>query len=129
MVLTQAQLRDYSTQLNNQVINSDLKNFLDTQGSLPSISTQIRSLTDATRTFNQEFNERHAMMGGTYQLPLFGTNQDVVLLGFYFSYIFLTLVSLFTVYKNTQSIQNVLYGFCLAGILLLIITGLLFKIA
>ncbi len=129
MVLTQAQIRDYSTQLNNQVINSDLKNFLDSQGSLNSISSQIRSLTDATRTFNQEFNERHAMMGGTYQLPLFGTNQDIVLLGFYFSYIFLTLVSLFTVYKNTQSIQNVLYGFCLAGVLLLIITGLLFKIA
>lgn len=129
MSLSVKEIKDTTTNLANLAVNSELKTFLDTQGSLPEINKQIQQLTTATNTLNQEFNERHAMMGGTYQLPLFGTNQDIVLLGFYFSYIFLTIVSLFTIYKNTNSIQNVFYGFCLSAILLLILTGLLYKIA
>jgi hypothetical protein len=129
MSLTLQQIKDTTTDLARLAVSSDLKNYLESQGSLPDYQKQIQGMRNATNTLNEEFNQRHASLGGTYQLPLFGTNQDIVLLGFYFSFLFLTAVSLLTVYKNTQSIQNVLYGLCLCAILLLIITGLLFQIA
>ncbi len=129
MSLTLQQIKDTTTDLSRLAVSSDLKNYLDSQGSLPEYNKQIQGMKNATNTLNEEFNQRHASLGGTYQLPLFGTNQDIVLLGFYFSYAFLTAVSLLTVYKNTQSIRTVVYGLCLCIILLLIITGLLFKIA
>ncbi len=64
-----------------------------------------------------------------YKLPIFGTNQDIILLAFYFSYAFLLIVSLVVVYKNTQSIQNTAYAFFLALALLLIITAILIRVA
>jgi len=129
MSLTLQQIKDTTTDLSRLAVSSDLKNYIESQGSLPEYTKQIQGMKNATNTLNEEFNQRHTSMGGTYQLPLFGTNQDIVLLGFYFSYAFLTAVSLLTLYKNTQSIQTVLYGLCVCVIVLLIITGLLFKIA
>lgn len=129
MSLSVAQIKDTTTDLARLAVSSDLKNYLESQGSLPEYQKQIQGMRNATNTLNQEFNQRHQSFGGTYQLPLFGTNQDIVLLGFYFSYTFLTVVSLITVYKNTQSIQNVVYGLCLCVIVLFVITGLLFQIA
>jgi uncharacterized membrane protein YjjP (DUF1212 family) len=129
MSLTLQQIKDTTTDLARLAVSSDLKNYLESQGSLPEYQKQIQGMKNATNTLNEEFNQRHAALGGTYQLPLFGTNQDIVLLGFYFSYAFLTFVSLLTVYKNTQSIQNVVYALCLCVILLFVITGLMFKIA
>ena len=127
--MTLQQIKDTTTDLARLAVSSDLKNYLESQGSLPEYNKQIQGMKNATNTLNEEFNQRHTNLGGTYQLPLFGTNQDIVLLGFYFSYAFLTFVSLLTVYKNTQSWRNVLYGLLLCIILLFIITGLLFKIA
>jgi hypothetical protein len=129
MSLTLQQIKDTTTDLSKLVVDSDLKNYLESQGSLPEYNKQIQGMKNATNTLNEEFNQRHTALGGTYQLPLFGTNQDIVLLGFYFSYAFLTVVTLITVYKNTQSLRPVIYGLCLCVILLFIITGLLFKIA
>jgi hypothetical protein len=129
MSLTLQQIKDTTTDLSRLAVSSDLKNYMESQGSLPDYQKQIQGMKNAIHTLNEEFNQRHASLGGTYQLPLFGTNQDIVLLGFYFSFLFLTAVSLLTVYKNTQSMQNVVYGICLCAILLLIITGLLFQIA
>ncbi len=129
MSLTLQQIKDTTTDLSRLAVSSDLKNYLESQGSLPEYNKQIQGMKNAINTLNEEFNQRHAGFGGTYQLPLFGTNQDIVLLGFYFSYAFLTVVSLLTVYKNTQSLQTVLYGLCVCVIVLFIITGLLFKIA
>ena len=66
---------------------------------------------------------------GDYYAPFFGTNQDILLLGFYFSYIFLVAVALFSIYTNTQSIQRVIYGLLGSGFALLIITGILLRVA
>jgi hypothetical protein len=129
MSLTVKQIKDTTTDLSRLAVDSELKNYLESQGSLADFHKKIQGMKNATNTLNEEFNQRHTRLGGTYQLPLFGTNQDIVLMGFYLSYAFLTLVTLITVYKNTQSIRNVFYGLALSIILLLIITGLLFKIA
>ena len=129
MSLTVAQIKATTTDLARLAVSSDLQNYLESQGSLPEYQKQIQGMKNATTTLNEEFNQRHTQLGGSYQLPLFGTNQDIVLLGFYFSYLFLTIVSLMTVYKNTQSIRNVMYGLCLCIIVLFIITGLMFQIA
>jgi hypothetical protein len=77
---------------------------------------------------NKEFEERHGTLT-PYKLPLLSTNQNILLLGFYFSYAFLTLVSLIVVYKNTGSIQNVAYAFLMAGVVLLIVTAILIRVA
>ena len=121
-------IRNYSNALKDLSVSSELNKLLESQGSVPQTYKKINELTAAKDVLNKEFDERYASTGGQYKLPLFGTNQDILLLGFFFSYTFLTIVVLISLYKNTGSIQNTIYGFFISAFSLLIIVGLLFRI-
>lgn len=122
-------IKDQSTLLQSLTVNSELNALVEEQGSYETIMTKIHQLRKNTATLNREFDERFKMTEGKYLLPFFGTNQDILLLGFYFSYLFLMIVMLTVYYKNTQSWQNTLYGAFGALFALMIITGLLFRLA
>jgi hypothetical protein len=128
MSLTTPDVKRITGQLADFLVNQDFSKLLESQGSLDEYNKKINDLRSSTFVLNKEFEERHNTMT-PYKLPIFGTNQDIILLAFYFSYAFLLIVSLVVVYKNTQSIQNTAYAFFLALALLLIITAILIRVA
>jgi hypothetical protein len=128
MVLTEQEVRDNYQLLYNFSINSNLLPTFEKYGSYDDVQKKIVQLDASTKTLNQEFNDRHISMGD-YYAPMFGTNQDIIILGFYFSYIFLVGVALFSIYYNTQSIERVIYGLLGSGFALFIITGILLRVA
>ena len=122
-------LKSQSSLLQSLTVNSELNRLVEEQGSYEALMTKVHQLKKNTATLNREFDERFKETEGLYKLPCFGTNQDILLLGFYFSYLFLMIVMLVVYYKNTQSWQNTLYGAVGAVFALMIITGLLFRLA
>ena len=128
MSLTTAQLKDYTNKLAGFFVDPSFTKLLESQGDLTSYTKKISDLQSSTSVLNKEFEERH-VTNTPYKLPLFGTNQNILILGFYFSYAFLVLVSLIVVYKNTQSAQNTVYAFLMSIIVLMIITALLLRAA
>jgi len=122
-------LKSQSRLLQSLTVNSELNRLIEQQGSYEALMTKVHQLKKNTATLNREFDERFKETEGLYKLPFFGTNQDILLLGFYFSYLFLIIVMLVVYYKNTQSWQNTLYGAVGSIFALMIISGLLFRLA
>jgi hypothetical protein len=122
-------LKSQSSLLQSLTVNSELNRLIEQQGSYEALMTKVHQLKKNTATLNREFDERFKETEGLYKLPFFGTNQDILLLGFYFSYLFLMIVMLVVYYKNTQSWQNTLYGAVGSIFALMIISGLLFRLA
>jgi hypothetical protein len=122
-------LKSQSSLLQSLTVNSELNRLIEEQGSYEALMTKVHQLKKNTATLNREFDERFKETEGLYKLPFFGTNQDILLLGFYFSYLVLMIVMLVVYYKNTQSWQNTLYGAVGALFALMIISGLLFRLA
>jgi hypothetical protein len=122
-------LKSQSRLLQSLTVNSELNRLVEQQGSYEALMTKVHQLKKNTATLNREFDERFKETEGLYKLPFFGTNQDILLLGFYFSYLVLMIVMLVVYYKNTQSWQNTLYGAVGSIFALMIITGLLFRLA
>ena len=122
-------LKSQSSLLQSLTVNSELNRLVEEQGSYEALMTKVHQLKKNTATLNREFDERFKETEGLYKLPFFGTNQDILLLGFYFSYLFLIIVMLVVYYKNTQSWQNTLYGAVGSIFALMIISGLLFRLA
>ena len=122
-------LKSQSSLLQSLTVNSELNKLIEQQGSYEALMTKVHQLKKNTATLNREFDERFRETEGLYKLPFFGTNQDILLLGFYFSYLFLMIVMLVVYYKNTQSWQNTLYGAVGSIFALMIISGLLFRLA
>jgi hypothetical protein len=128
MALTEAQIRDSFSRLASLSVNSDLLSTFQKSGTYDEVQRKIVALDASTKTYNQEFQDQYAVKGD-YQYPLLGTNQDKLILGFYFSYVFMVIVALFSIYVHTQSIQRILYGILAAGFTLFIITGILLQVA
>ena len=128
MALTEQEIRDYFGRLYSLSQNSDLLTILQKNGSFDDVQRKINTLDASTKTLNQEFKDQYASKGN-YEYPFFGTNQDIILLGFYFSYIFMVVVALFNIFVNTQSIQRIVYGILGATFTLFIITGILLRVA
>ena len=126
--LDTSKVKAYTSDLSGFLVSSDFTKLLESQGEIANYNKRISDLQSSTTVFNKEFEERHNQIT-PYKLPIFGTNQDILLLGFYFSYTFLVLVSLTLLYKNTQSIQNTVYAFIMSIFVLLIITAMLIRIA
>jgi len=122
-------LKSQSSLLQSLTVNSELNRLVEEQGSYEALMTKVHQLKKNTATLNREFDERFKETEGLYKLPFFGTNQDILLLGFYVSYLFLMIVMLVVYYKNTQSWQNTLYGAVGSIFALMIISGLLFRLA
>jgi hypothetical protein len=122
-------LKSQSSLLQSLTVNSELNRLVEKQGSYEALMTKVHQLKKNTATLNREFDERFKETEGLYKLPFFGTNQDILLIGFYFSYLFLMIVMLVVYYKNTQSWQNTLYGAVGSIFALMIISGLLFRLA
>ncbi len=121
-------VKTYTSRLAGFLVEPDFAKLLESQGEISTLNKKITDLQSSTAVLNKEFEERHGTLT-PYKLPLLSTNQNILLLGFYFSYAFLTLVSLIVVYKNTGSIQNVAYAFLMAGVVLLIVTAILIRVA
>lgn len=128
MPLTESEIRGNFTRLANLSANSDLLPTFQTSGTYDDVQRKIVTLDASTKTYNQEFQEQYATKGN-YEYPFLGTNQDKILLGFYFAYLFMVAVALFSIYANTQSIQHVLYGLLGSAFTLFIITGILLRVA
>lgn len=128
MALTETQIRDFFARLYSLSVNSDLLPIFQKNGSYDDVQKKILTLDASTKTLNQEFQEQYKTKG-TYEYPIFGTNQDIILLGFYFSYVFLVVVALFSIYTHTQSIQQIVYGLIGSVFTLFIITGILLRVA
>ena len=122
-------LKSQSSLLQSLTVNSELNKLIEQQGSYEALMTKVHQLKKNTATLNRDFDERFKETEGLYKLPFFGTNQDILLIGFYFSYLFLMIVMLVVYYKNTQSWQNTLYGAVGSIFALMIISGLLFRLA
>jgi hypothetical protein len=115
--------------LKNHSVSSGLQEVIEQQGDVKTLIHRMKNMRNDTRTMNREFSERYQVSQGMYKLPFFGTNQDIMLLLFYFSFLFLVVVSLILVYKNTGSIRNVLYGAIASFLVILIVTGVMLRIA
>ena len=126
--LTSDLVKTYTSRLSGLLVEPEFAKLLESQGQITTYNKKINDLQSSTTVLNKEFEERH-LATAPYKLPLFSTNQNILLLGFYFSYTFLTLVSLIVVYKNTGEIQKVVYAFLMAGVILLIITAILIRVA
>lgn len=121
-------VKTYTSSLAGFLVGPEFAKLLESQGTIANYNKKINELQSSTTVLNKEFEERHGVMT-PYKLSIFSTNQNILLLGFYFSYAFLTLVSLIVVYKNTGSFQKTVYGFLMAGVVLLILTAILLRIA
>lgn len=115
--------------LKNHSVSSGLQGVIEQQGDVKTLIQRMKNMRTDTQTMNREFSERYQLSQGMYTLPFFGTNQDIFLLLFYFSFLFLVIVSLILVYKNTGSIRNVLYGAIASFLVILIVTGVMLRIA
>jgi hypothetical protein len=128
--LTNSDIINLSSELNGLITTSGLPALLDEQSSYKKTTQKINSLNAATAVLNREFHQNAVASGGIrYTAPMFGINQDILLLGFYFSYLFLVLVLCVTYYKQSGSWQQTLYGFLGSLFLLFVITGLLLRTA
>jgi hypothetical protein len=128
--LTNQLITCLSNQLNTFITTSGLPTLLDEQSSYEKTTQKINSLNAATAVLNREFHQNAVVSGGIgYTAPMFGINQDVLLLGFYFSYLFLVVILCITYYKQSGSWQQTLYGFLGSLFLLFVITGLLLRTA
>ncbi len=121
-------VKTYTSRLAGFLVEPEFAKLLESQGEISTLNKKITDFQSSTAVLNKEFEERHGTLT-PYKLPLLSTNQNILLLGFYFSYAFLTLVSLIVVYKNTGSMQKVAYAFLMAGVVLLIVTAILIRIA
>jgi len=128
--LTNSLLQCFSTQLNGFITTSGLATLLDEQSSHEKTTQQINSMTAATSVLNREFHQNAVLAGGiSYNAPAFGINQDILLMAFYLSYLFLVVILCVTHYKQTLSWQQTLYGFLGSLFLLFIITAILLRTA
>lgn len=121
-------LRSFTSDLQGFLVNRDIYNFLESQGHVQVYQQKIKELQSATSVYNKEFDERHNAIT-PYSMSKFAINQDILLLGFYFSYAFLTIISLIVVYKNAQSWPNVAYAFVMAVAILFVITAMVLRVA
>ncbi len=121
-------VKTYTSRLAGFLVEPEFAKLLESQGEISTLNKKITDFQSSTAVLNKEFEERHGTLT-PYKLPLLSTNQNILLLGFYFSYAFLTLVSLIVVYKNTGSMQKVAYAFLMAGVVLLIVTAILIRVA
>lgn len=112
-----------------QTETPELSTYLNDQGSYEKSQQELKSLTAATAVLNREFHGNWNKNNGTYNLPYTAINQDLLLFGFYISYLFLMIVLCMVAYKNTQSAKQTLYGFIGGIFLLFIITGILYRMA
>lgn len=128
MSLDTNNVKTYTSRLASLLVEPDFGKVLENQGQLTTMIKKIDELQSSTGVLNKEFEERH-LSHTPYSLSILSTNQNILLLGFYFSYAFLTVVSLIVVYKNTESFQKVAYAFLMACIVLLIITAILIRVA
>lgn len=126
--LAVADFNTYLTKLNDHLSNTKLSESIESQGDLKKIPKQLSDLRSSTSVYNKEFDERFGS-SIPYSLPLFGTNQDMFLLLFYFSYAFLTLITLITLYRQTQNLGNVAYAFLISIVFFFIITAILVRVA
>ena len=125
MALTTEKIKEYTSKLRDFLVDPEL---MESHGQIAIYNKKINDLQSSTAVLDKEFEERH-ISTTPYKLPLFGTNQNILLLGFYFSYAFLVLISLIVVYKNTGSYQNVAYAFLMSIFVLLIVTAILIRVA
>jgi hypothetical protein len=107
----------------------ELSTYLNDQGSYEKSLKELNSLKAATAVLNREFHGNWNKMSGSYNLPYTAINQDLLLFGFYITYLFLMIVLCMVAYKNTQSAKQTLYGFIGGIFLLFIITGILYRMA
>jgi len=127
--LTGTDITNLTNALKNHSVSSGLQGVIEQQGDVKTLIQRMKNMRTDTQTMNREFSERYQVSQGMYKLPIFGTNQDIFLLLFYFSFIFLVIVSLILVYKNTGSMRNVLYGTIASFLVILIVTGVMLRIA
>lgn len=127
MSLTTDLVKNFTGTLAGFLVGSEINKLIESQGEIGSYEKKISSLRSAASVYNKEFDDRHNMTA-PYKMPMLATNQDILLLGFYFSYLFLTLVGLIILFKNTANIQNVVYGFIMSFFILLIITAILVRL-
>ena len=127
--LTGTDITNLTNALKNHSVSSGLQEVIEKQGDVKTLIQRMKNMRNDTQTMNREFSERYQTSQGMYKLPFFGTNQDIFLLLFLFSYLFLVIVSLVLVYKNTGSIRNVLYGAIASFLVILIVTGVMLRIA
>jgi hypothetical protein len=66
------------------------------QGKIQALKAQISDLASATSTYEKEFLDRKESLP-----PYSRTLQDLVLSGFFFSYLLLTLFMIFQIYRTT----------------------------
>lgn len=125
--ITKGNAKGFSDFLKETLESRDLNKFLESQGEIQTYAKKISDLESSTSVYNKEFSERNILIS-PYKLPFLGTNQDIFLLLFYFSYAFLTIVVLSILYKNTGSVSNTLYAFLMSVVFLLIISSLLFRV-
>lgn len=121
-------MKSFTGTLAGFLANTELNKLIEAQTQADALSKKILDMRSTTSVYNKEFDERHNVMT-PYKMSAFGTNQDIILLGFYFSYAFLTIVSLIVFYKNTQKIETVMYALLMSIVFLLIITSMLLRVA
>lgn len=127
MSVTTQDVKDYTRTLSDFLVGKELNSLLESQGKMSELGKKIDTMRSSTTTLNKEFSERHNDMT-PYKMPVFATNQDILLIGLYISYAFLVLISVIVLYKNTQSIQNVAYALVLSLLILLMITALILRL-
>ena len=127
--ITGSNLTTLTDALKTHSVSAGLQTIIEQQGDVKKLMNRMKVMRDDTRTMNREFSERYEVSQGMYKLPFFGTNQDIFLGLFYFSYIFLVIVSLTLVYKNTGSGRNVMYGAIASFLVILMVTGVMLRIA
>lgn len=128
MSLDTNKVKDYTRELSTFLVGQEFTKLLESQGQIAQYNKKISDFKSSATVLNKEFEERHNRIT-PYKLSMFGTNQDILLLGFYFSYAFLTLVSLIMVYKNTGTFQNVVYAFIMSIFVVVILTAILVRAA
>lgn len=128
MSLDTNKVKSYTSDLSQFLVGQEFTKLVESQGKIAEYNKQINDFRSSSTVLNKEFEERHNRIT-PYKLSMFGTNQDILLLGFYFSYAFLVLISLILIYKNTQSFQNVAYAFLMSIFVVVILTAILVRAA
>jgi len=93
------------------------------------LNSDIDKLHASANAYNEEFNSRYQLNGGTYTQTITSTTQDLLLFLFYFLYLFLGILLSLYVYKNTLEPKNGLYVFVGSLLFLAVITGVIYKFA
>ena len=119
MSLTTDQVKSFTTTLSNFLVGPELNTMLESQGKIYDYNKKINQMRSASSAFNKEFSERHEG-NSPYSQSKFAINQDILLIGFFISYAFLTFVGMVVIYKNTMSIQNAAYALVLGGSMMIL---------